>query len=98
MSRHRVSMDIGGTFTDVVAYDEEARVYAAGKSSTTPSDLTEGVFAALEQVIESPSEISFTVHGTTQGINAFLQRRGARVLLLVTEGTGTSTRSPVAPG
>ncbi len=88
MSRHRVSMDIGGTFTDVVAYDEEARVYAAGKSSTTPSDLTEGVFAALEQVIESPSEISFTVHGTTQGINAFLQRRGARVLLLVTEGTG----------
>jgi N-methylhydantoinase A len=88
MTRYRVSMDIGGTFTDVVAYDEDARSYAAGKSSTTPADLTEGVFAALEQVVASPADISFTVHGTTQGLNAFLQRRGARVLLLVTEGTG----------
>lgn len=88
MSRYRVSMDIGGTFTDVVAYDEETRTYAAAKSSTTPADLTEGVFAALDQVIDSPGEISFTVHGTTQGLNAFLERRGARVLLLVTEGTG----------
>ena len=47
MSRFRVSMDIGGTFTDVVAYDEEHGTYRAGKSSTTPNDLTEGVFAAL---------------------------------------------------
>ncbi|MGH9107444.1 MAG: hydantoinase/oxoprolinase N-terminal domain-containing protein, partial [Acidimicrobiales bacterium] len=88
MVRYRVSMDIGGTFTDVVAYDEQARNYAAGKSSTTPDDLTSGVFAALEQVVGSPSDISFIVHGTTQGLNAFIQRHGAKVLLLVTEGTG----------
>jgi N-methylhydantoinase A len=88
MTRFRVSMDIGGTFTDVVAYDEQLRSYAAGKSSTTPADLTEGVFAALDQVVASPADIAFTVHGTTQGLNAFLQRRGAKVLLLVTEGTG----------
>lgn len=88
MTRFRVSMDIGGTFTDVVAYDEVERSYTAGKSSTTPGDLTDGVFAALEQVVASPADISFTVHGTTQGLNAFLQRRGAKVLLLVTEGTG----------
>ena len=88
MSRYRVSMDIGGTFTDCVAYDEQERTYAASKASTTPADLTEGVFAALEQVVGSPTEIAFTVHGTTQGINSFLQRRGVRVLLLVTEGTG----------
>lgn len=86
--RYRVSMDIGGTFTDVVAYDEQTRCYVAGKSSTTPTDLTEGVFAALSQVVSDPGEIAFTVHGTTQGLNAFLQRRGSRVLLLVTEGTG----------
>ena len=83
MSRYRVSMDIGGTFTDVVAYDEERGTYRAGKSSTTPNDLTEGVFAALGTVIDSPAEIAFTVHGTTQGLNAFLQRRGERVLLLL---------------
>ena len=81
-------MDIGGTFTDVVAYDEATGRYSAAKSSTTPHELTEGVFAALSQVVDSPAAITFTVHGTTQGINAFLQRRGARVSLLVTEGTG----------
>jgi N-methylhydantoinase A len=81
-------MDIGGTFTDVVAYDEATGGYVAGKSSTTPADLTEGIFAALEQVIPSPSDISFTVHGTTQGLNAFLQRRGEKVLLLATQGAG----------
>jgi N-methylhydantoinase A len=88
VSRYRVSMDIGGTFTDVVAYDEQAGTYAAGKSSTTPHDLTEGVLAGLEQVVSSPRDIAFTVHGTTQGLNAFLQRRGERVLLLATRGAG----------
>src|SRR4051812_40499364 len=81
-------MDIGGTFTDVVAYDEQAGTYAAGKSSTTPHDLTAGVLAGLEQVVASPGDIAFTVHGTTQGLNAFLQRRGERVLLLATRGAG----------
>jgi N-methylhydantoinase A len=88
MSRYRVSMDIGGTFTDVVAYDEQTGAYAAGKSSTTPADLTAGVLAGLDQVVASPRDISFTVHGTTQGINAFLERRGERVLLLATRGAG----------
>jgi len=88
MPRYRVSMDIGGTFTDVVAYDEERGTYTAGKASTTPRDLTEGVFAGLGQVIDSPASIGFTVHGTTVGLNAFLQRRGEKVLLLATEGAG----------
>ncbi|HEX5145876.1 MAG TPA: hydantoinase/oxoprolinase family protein [Conexibacter sp.] len=81
-------MDIGGTFTDVVAYDEETGTYAAGKSSTTPHDLTEGVFAGLAQVVDSPASIGFTVHGTTVGLNAFLQRKGEKVLLLATSGAG----------
>src|SRR5262249_56637744 len=70
MSRYRVSMDIGGTFTDVVAYDEETGSYTAGKSSTTPRDLTEGVLVALFElgkVAGSPADCGFTVHGTTQG-------------------------------
>ncbi|MHB8470144.1 MAG: hydantoinase/oxoprolinase family protein [Gaiellaceae bacterium] len=88
MSRFRVSMDIGGTFTDVVAYDEEAGTYVAGKSSTTPGDLTEGVVAALGTIDAKPELCGFAVHGTTQGLNAFLQRRGERVLLLATAGAG----------
>ncbi|UGY94578.1 hydantoinase/oxoprolinase family protein [Streptomyces gobiensis] len=86
MSRLRVSMDIGGTFTDVVAYDEQTGRYSADKASTTPDDLTEGVISALGAVVDSPRDIGFLVHGTTQGLNAFLQRRGVRVLLLATDG------------
>jgi N-methylhydantoinase A len=88
MSRFRVAMDIGGTFTDLVAYDEETGRYTAGKSSTTPADLTEGVLNALTAIEAPPELCSFAVHGTTQGLNAFLQRRGERVLLLATEGAG----------
>jgi N-methylhydantoinase A len=81
-------MDIGGTFTDVVAYDERDGSYATGKVSTTPGDLTEGVLEGLDLLVDSADDISFLVHGTTQGLNAFLQRRGERVLLLATEGAG----------
>jgi N-methylhydantoinase A len=86
VSRQRAAIDIGGTFTDAIAYDEESGEYRAGKSSTTPDDLTEGVFSALESVVTSLSGVAFCVHGTTQGLNAFLQRRGARILLLTTAG------------
>ena len=86
MSGLRVSIDIGGTFTDVVAYDEGAGTYVAGKSSTTPGDLTEGVLGALTTIDAPPERCTFAVHGTTQGLNAFLQRRGEQVLLLATAG------------
>jgi N-methylhydantoinase A len=81
-------MDIGGTFTDVIAFDEETGHYSAGKSSTTPDDLTVGVFDGVDQVLDSVADINFLVHGTTQGLNAFLQRKGEKVLLLTTAGVG----------
>ncbi|MFD4935272.1 hydantoinase/oxoprolinase N-terminal domain-containing protein [Streptomyces virginiae] len=79
-------MDIGGTFTDVVAYDEHSGTYFAAKAPTTPGDLAEGVFASLGRAVNSPGDISFFVHGTTQGFNALLDRKGARVLLLTSAG------------
>jgi N-methylhydantoinase A len=79
-------MDIGGTFTDLVAFDERDGSYVTRKVSTTPADLTEGVLEGLDQLLDSADDISFIVHGTTQGLNAFLQRRGERVLLLATRG------------
>jgi N-methylhydantoinase A len=85
---YRVAMDIGGTFTDVVCYDEQTGAVTAAKAPTTPGDLAEGVFHALGQVVDDPARISFFVHGTTQGLNALLQRTGARVLLLASEGAG----------
>jgi N-methylhydantoinase A len=85
---YRVAMDIGGTFTDVVCYDERTGAVTASKAPTTPGDLAEGVFAALGRVVDDPAAISFFVHGTTQGLNALLERKGARVLLLASRGGG----------
>ncbi len=88
MSQFRVAMDIGGTFTDAVAYDESTGQYSAGKASTTPGELSVGVRRAMRNVVQDLSTLSFAVHGTTQGLNAFLQRRGERVLLIASEGAG----------
>lgn len=88
MNRYRVSADIGGTFTDVVAIDRATGEVTVGKASTTPHDLTEGMLAGLSRVVRQSESIEFLVHGTTQGLNAFLERRGEKVLLLATEGTG----------
>jgi N-methylhydantoinase A len=88
VTRQRAAIDIGGTFTDAIVYDEESGNYRADKSSTTTGDLADGVFAAIESVAPSLDDVGFCVHGTTQGLNAFLQRRGARVLLLSTHGAG----------
>ncbi|NVM96195.1 hydantoinase/oxoprolinase family protein [Arthrobacter wenxiniae] len=86
MTRYRVSMDIGGTFTDIVAYDQQNGSYTAAKASTTPGNLSVGVIAGLESIVPDLSDIDFLVHGTTQGLNAFLERRGVPVLLLATAG------------
>lgn len=86
MPNYRVSMDIGGTFTDIVAYDQAAGTYEATKASTTPGNLSAGVIAGLESIVTDLSDVEFLVHGTTQGLNAFLERRGVSVLLLATAG------------
>jgi N-methylhydantoinase A len=81
-------MDIGGTFTDAVSYDEVTGRYQAGKASTTPGELSVGVRAAMADLVADLGDLSFAVHGTTQGLNAFLQRRGERVLLVASAGVG----------
>jgi N-methylhydantoinase A len=79
-------MDIGGTFTDFVVADDDRQETSAGKTSTTPANPEQGVLEGLKQAVAKPEEISFVVHGTTVGLNAFLERKGTRVLLLTTEG------------
>ncbi|WP_291037233.1 hydantoinase/oxoprolinase family protein [Herbiconiux sp.] len=86
MTSYRVSMDIGGTFTDIVTFNEATGEFRATKASTTPGQLSTGVLGGLESMIDDLAEIDFIVHGTTQGLNAFLERRGVRVLLLATDG------------
>jgi len=85
-----IAVDIGGTFTDVVAVDPASGRYHTIKVSTTPHHLVEGVragtVAALERVGAEAAEVSRFVHGTTIGTNAVLERKGAVTGILSTEG------------
>lgn len=82
----RVAMDIGGTFTDVVVFDATDEQTRTGKTATTPDRPERGVLDGLVQFVADLSGIEFIVHGTTVGLNAFLERKGTRVLLLMTAG------------
>ncbi|WNS74741.1 hydantoinase/oxoprolinase family protein [Bacillus sp. DTU_2020_1000418_1_SI_GHA_SEK_038] len=86
MSRYRLGVDIGGTFTDLVVYDRLKNVYHTKKTLTTPHNLAEGVLEAIGHYVKDLSEIEYFVHGTTSGLNAFLERKGANVALIVTKG------------
>jgi N-methylhydantoinase A len=86
VGKYRVSADIGGTFTDLVFFDVLTGQYQEGKTLTTPKDLSDAVIKGLGEKIKDYSEIDFFVHGTTQGLNAFLERRGVKVALITTKG------------
>ena len=81
----RVGIDTGGTFTDLVAVDDDGRSFLA-KVPSDPADPVATVAAALREASIEPGEIESVVVGTTIGINAVLTRRGARVLYLTTKG------------
>jgi N-methylhydantoinase A len=83
--RYRVGADVGGTFTDVVAMDEEGRVIVA-KAPTTPEDQSIGVLDALRKGGIDLAQVDFFSHGTTAGINAVIENKGAKVAVVTTEG------------
>ena len=90
---YRIGMDVGGTFTDMVAVDDAGRVTLA-KAASTPGDQSIGVMEGVGRLAEALGLDTATllrqteriVHGTTVATNALLERKGARVALLTTEG------------
>ncbi len=89
MSGYRVAMDIGGTFTDFVVVDAaQDGQTGSGKVLTTPANPADGVLEGLRRLVPRLESVEFLVHGTTVGLNAFLERKGARLLLVMTEGLG----------
>lgn len=82
---HRIGVDIGGTFTDAVSISDAGEIRTS-KALTTPGRLYDGVLTAVEGLGVSWDEVEEFTHGTTAGLNAFLERRGARVALLTTAG------------
>ena len=89
----RIGVDVGGTFTDVVGIAADGDETLA-KAPSTPHDQSEGVLAGLENLAaalglplaELLGRTARIVHGTTVATNALLERRGARVAVLATEG------------
>src|SRR5437764_12819380 len=88
-----IGIDVGGTYTDLVAIDESGQIVFA-KSPSTPADQSVGVMAGLEELARrlklTRAEVlgvtDRVVHGTTVATNALLERKGAKVALLTTEG------------
>lgn len=81
-----IGVDVGGTFTDLVLFDDSRQVFEVGKVASTPSNPAQGFIHGLELLGMPFSGMDMLVHGTTIGTNAILQRRGAVCGLLTTAG------------
>ena len=83
----RVAVDIGGTFTDLIAFDERSQRIQHAKSLTTPRDPVEGILDCIHKAALEPKSIDNLIHGSTIAINTLIERKGATVGLIVTRGT-----------
>lgn len=81
----RLGVDVGGTFTDLVALGGDGEMVTA-KVPSTPADQSEGVTSALRASGVEPADVLAFSHGMTVATNALLERRGARTALVTTEG------------
>ena len=90
-SRHRrIGVDIGGTFTDLVVFDDATGSFAVGKTLTTPRDPSQAVetlvLESLEREGVAIGSVQQLIHGTTLVTNAIIERTGSRTALLATQG------------
>ena len=87
---HRIGVDIGGTFTDLVVFDDTIGSFAVGKTLTTPRDPSQAVETLVLETLEresiAASGVQQLIHGTTLVTNAIIERTGSCTALLATEG------------
>src|SRR6202023_314935 len=82
-----VAIDIGGTFTDLVGFDDKAGRFVEAKSLTTPAHLVQGIIDCIRKSGLAAGDIDELIHGSTIAINTLIERKGAKTALLVTRGT-----------
>lgn len=82
----RVAVDIGGTFTDVVAFDDERGSLTLAKTLSTPAELARGVLDGLIKAAVRFDETETLIHGSTVVVNAVIERQGAKTALVTTKG------------
>ena len=86
----RLAVDIGGTFSDIVLVDAKNRILATTKTPTTPDNPTNGALQGVRRVLKEAgatgTDVVGFIHGTTLATNALIERRGARVASITTDG------------
>ena len=82
-----VAIDIGGTFTDLMAFDDATGRLSQAKTLTTPARLVQGIVDCLKKSGVDCAAISELIHGSTTAINTLIERKGAKTGLIVTRGT-----------
>jgi N-methylhydantoinase A len=84
----RIGVDVCGTFTDLIYLDEATGEVHVGKGPSNPAAVDQAVRSVVSSTVESSgvAGAGYFLHGTTVGLNALLERRGARVGILTTEG------------
>ena len=82
-----VAVDIGGTFTDLMGFDEATGRFSQAKSLTTPANLVQGVIDCIAKSGLAAGAIDELIHGSTVAINTLIERKGAKTGLIVTAGT-----------
>ncbi|HQT63853.1 MAG: hypothetical protein B7Z75_02390 [Acidocella sp. 20-57-95] len=89
MSKYRITVDTGGTFSDFVYWNESSGEISIGKIPSTPDDPSRAILSGISNLLKggvNPEQINYFCHGTTVGTNALLEGKGAKTGLLVTEG------------
>ena len=84
----RIGVDVGGTVTDLIFYDDQSGEIRVGKEPTTPTAPEDGVISAVSAAVPAArvGAAEYFLHGTTVGLNSLLTRTGAVVGLLATRG------------
>lgn len=82
----RIAADVGGTFTDVAAFDAATGRLTLGKSLTTPDRIVDGIGHATTRADSHFADSALFLHGSTIAINVMLERNGARTALVTTKG------------
>ncbi len=82
-----IAIDIGGTFTDLMGFDDQRGSFVEAKSLSTPSNLVQGIIDCLRKSGADCGAVGELIHGSTQAINTLIERTGAKTALVVTEGT-----------
>jgi len=82
-----LAVDIGGTFTDLIAFDDRSGRFYQAKSLTTPRNHVDGIIDCIQKTDLDPRTIDHLIHGSTTAINTLIERKGANVGLIVTKGT-----------